>query len=478
MARTGIPVDLAPHGERLAHPTTEDSMIDKVLAPLEWVVAWLMVSFHTLFSAIGLPAASGITWALSIVGLVIVIRIVLIPLFVKQIHASRRMQLIQPEMQKIQKKYKGKTDTESRQAMTQETMGLYKRTGTNPFSSCLPILLQSPIFFALFRVLNNLSPIATGKHPPIGPLDAPLAFQAEHSTIFGASLSSTFVHAGGSLNTQIVTVVLIIAMSVTTFTTQRQLMMKNMPANALDNPFAKQQKVLLYLMPLFFAFSGINFPIGVLLYWLTTNVWSMCQQFYTIRRMPAPGSPAEKALEARRLKSGKEHKKFTIPGLSHDSAPQDITDIPDIQDTPVADTKPKSGQRQQPKRKNRAKPVARADGAPGPTPTTDKPGGAPDPKATTPANGRPGVTSGAGSNGGSNGKSKGVESVAGSKGHTNGRSPGVRPATGSNGKSNGVESVAGSNGASNGKSPDVKPAAGSNGSSPTLKPPATADDSS
>ena len=85
----------------------------------------------------------------------IVIRILLIPLFVKQIKASRGMQLIQPEMKKIQEKYKGKHDTEvSRQAMTQETMELYKRTGTNPFSSCLPILLQSPIFFALFRVLN------------------------------------------------------------------------------------------------------------------------------------------------------------------------------------------------------------------------------------------------------------------------------------------------------------------------------------
>ena len=75
-------------------------MIDSVLHPLEWVVAWLMVGFHQVFTWIGLPAASGFTWALSIVGLVIVIRTILIPLFVKQIHASRRMQLIQPEMQK------------------------------------------------------------------------------------------------------------------------------------------------------------------------------------------------------------------------------------------------------------------------------------------------------------------------------------------------------------------------------------------
>jgi len=336
-------------------------MMDTVLAPLEWVVAWLMVNFHTAFSFIGLPEDSGITWGLSIVGLTIVIRIILIPLFVKQIHASRRMQLIQPEMQKIQKKYKGKTDPESRQAMTQETMGLYKRTGTNPFSSCLPILLQSPVFFALFRVLNNLAAVADGKKPPIGPMSAALAGQAQVSTIFGAPLSSHFLGAT-DINTKIVTVVLIVLMSATTFTTQRQLMMKNMPANAMDNPFAKQQKVLLYLMPLFFAFSGINFPIGVLIYWTTTNVWSMGQQFYTIRRMPAPGSPAERALEARRLKSGKEHKKFTIPGLSHD------TETEDVQDNPITETKPKSGQRQQPKRKNRAKPTNQGDGSPGPTP--------------------------------------------------------------------------------------------------------------
>jgi YidC/Oxa1 family membrane protein insertase len=121
-----------------------NSMFDTVLAPLEWVVAWLMVSFHQFFNVVGLPAASGLTWGLSIVGLVIVIRIVLILLFVKQIHASRRMQLIQPEMQKIQKKYKGKTDPRVPAGDDQETMGLYKRTGTNPFSSCLQLLSQSP----------------------------------------------------------------------------------------------------------------------------------------------------------------------------------------------------------------------------------------------------------------------------------------------------------------------------------------------
>lgn len=318
--------------------------LTSLIYPFEWIVAWILYGWHTAFTFIGLPAASGLVWVLSIVGLVIVMRAAMIPLFVKQIHASRRMQLIQPEMQKIQAKYKGKSDPESRQAMTAETMDLYKRTGTNPFSSCLPILLQSPFFFGLFRVLNGLERIATGQNEPIGPMTRDLAAQAEQSTLLGAQLSDTFLGADGTA-TIVVTVILIILMSASTFTTQRQLMMKNMPASALDNPFAKQQKILLYLMPIFFAISGVNFPIGVLVYWLVTNVWSMCQQFYVIRKMPAPGSPAEKAMQARRAKRGKPVEDFTVKGL----------DKPEDAQPP----KPVGGQRQQPKRGKKRK------GAPG-----------------------------------------------------------------------------------------------------------------
>jgi YidC/Oxa1 family membrane protein insertase len=301
------------------------------LKPIEIAVAWIMVQFHSLLTLVGMPAASGWTWALSIVGLVIVIRIILIPLFVKQIKASRGMQLIQPEMKKIQAKYKGKTDPASRQAMTQETMALYKRTGTNPFASCLPILLQSPIFFALFRVLNYGIRNESG----VGPLSPELAKQAGESTLFGARLTDTFL-GSDDLTVKILTVVLIILMSASTFTTQKQLMTKNMPASALDNPFAQQQKILLYVLPLVFAVSGVNFPIGVLLYWLTTNVWSMGQQLFVIRRMPAPGSAAEQALQERRARKGK--------GLPAVAAPAEE------QPEPPAAVR---GQRVQPKRKDR-----------------------------------------------------------------------------------------------------------------------------
>ena len=293
--------------------------MDTLLYPLEWFVAAIMVGWHKLFTLVGLPAASGWTWALSIAGLVVVLRILLIPLFVKQIHASRRMQLIQPEMQKIQKKYKGKKDPESRQKQQEEMMELYRTTGTNPMGSCMPILLQAPFFFALFRVLNNLDDIARGDRGPIGFLTRELAREAESSTIFGAKLSATFMGTHGWGAAKWVTILLIILMSVTSFITQHQLMRRNMPPAALEGPMAKQQQILIYLMPFFFAISGVNFPIGVLLYWLTTNLWTLGQQWYVIRRMPTPGSAAEKKLEERNRAKGREHKTVTLEELRAES---------------------------------------------------------------------------------------------------------------------------------------------------------------
>ena len=323
-----------------------------LLRPIELLVAWIMYGFHQAFTSIGLDPASGLAWGLSIIGLVIVMRAAMIPLFVKQINASRKMQMIQPELQKIQKKYKGKSDPESRQAMTQETMALYRKEGTNPFSSCLPILVQSPFFFGLFRVLNGLEKISTGQNEEIGPITREVAGQAEQATLFGAQLSDTFLGADNTA-TYVVTVILIILMSATTFTTQRQLMTKNMPASALDNPFAKQQKLIMYVMPVVFAVSGINFPIGVLLYWFTTNLWSMVQQFYVIRKMPAPGSAAEKALHERLAKRGK-----PIPGEAERKAAEAAE---------AEAAAERTRQRVQPKGKKRAKKKGPAGAA------TDKP---------------------------------------------------------------------------------------------------------
>ena len=225
--------------------------VAQLLEPLYSAVTFIMVAFHTLFKTLGLPASSGAAWSLSIVGLVIVIRILLIPLFVKQINAQRGLQLLQPEIKKIQTKYKGKTDPESRQKQQQEMMKLYKDNGTNPLASCLPIILQAPIFFALFHILNGI-----GKDPAQGKgfMSDQDAEQAANALIFGAHISDKFIGAD-SLHVQIVCAILIVLMSATTFTTQKQLMSKNMPADALSGPYAQQQKLLLYVLPLVFAVS-------------------------------------------------------------------------------------------------------------------------------------------------------------------------------------------------------------------------------
>lgn len=314
----------------------------QILYPLEWAVAWIMYLCHRLFVLLGLPDGAGVAWILSIVGLVIVIRTIMIPLFFKQIRASRGMQMVQPELQAIQKKYKNKKDPASREAMSRETMALYKKHGTNPFASCLPVLLQAPVFFALFRVLNSLRGIADGTKSAIGPIDQAVAQAAETSSLFGAPLSSTFLHEPTDLNTKIVAGVLIVSMAATQFLTQRQLTMKNMPKAALEGPMMQTQKIMLYMLPVIMAVSGVNFPVGVLIYWTTTNLWSMGQQFYTIRKMPAPGSEAERLLNERKAR------KAARKGIVIE------------EDKPTVIEQPR-GQRQQPKRKDRQK--ARPAGA-------------------------------------------------------------------------------------------------------------------
>ena len=281
--------------------------MDTILWPLKVAVAWVMVYIHKFLVLIGLSDGPGVAWVLSIIGLTIFVRILIMPLFVRQIRASRGMQLMQPELQALQAKYKGKKDAASKQRQQEEMMALYRKHGTNPFASCFPILIQMPIFFALFRVLANLQAIAEGTYEgrdSIGPLTADLANQVQHSTVFGASLSSSFMNPSdisSALTVKIVTVIMIIAMSATQWYTMAQLSMKNMPESSKnsDNPMMRSQRMMMTIMPLFFAFTGVQFQIGVLIYWVTSNQWTMGQQFYTISRMPAPGSEAEKKFRAR-----------------------------------------------------------------------------------------------------------------------------------------------------------------------------------
>ena len=286
----------------------------------------MITTIHDLLSPI-FGTNSGVSWSLAIVGLVILIRVILIPLFVKQIKSQRALTALQPHMKEIQKKYK-----DDRQKQSEEMMKLYKEHKTNPLASCFPILAQAPIFFALFTVLNGI-----GKNPPVkhGVLTQEDVVSAANAKFFGAPISQTFL--GTDITTvKVVTVILIAFMSLTTFTTQRQLMLKGMPKmDSSNNMMLQQQKIMLYAFPIIFAISGVNFPIGVLIYWSTTNLWTWGQQFYVIKRNPTPGSPAYEELQ---------HKKSKKSGVVESPESESLETPEDLK-----------GQRNQPKKKKKKK---------------------------------------------------------------------------------------------------------------------------
>lgn len=303
-----------------------------IMKPLYFLISSVMLGFHKVLGGV-FGDASGASWALSIIGLTVVIRALLIPLFVKQIKSSRNMQLLQPKVKELQKKY-----GHDRERLAQETMSLYKETKTNPFSSCLPLIVQMPIFIGLFRLIDQAAKNGSGR----GLLTDTDARELRDAELFGVKISESFTNAHGNVTVQILAAFLVLAMTATTFLTQRQLMSKNMPADAMSGPYAQQQKLLLYVLPVVFAVGGIAFPIGVLLYWTTSNLWTMSQQFYVIRNNPAPNTEAFRAKQMR-----DEAKR-----QRHGESPSAVATLP-TETTDPAEPAPKTVQRQQPKKATR-----------------------------------------------------------------------------------------------------------------------------
>ncbi|MEU3573684.1 membrane protein insertase YidC [Kitasatospora sp. NPDC036755] len=346
------------------------------LSPLYTAVSWIIVQFHSLYSHVFNPDG-GWAWGLSIASMVVVIRICLIPLFVKQIKATRAMQAIQPKMKAIQERYKN-----DRQRQSEEMMKLYKEAGTNPFSSCLPIIVQAPFFTALYGVLAKVA-----KGQDIGVIHGDLLVSAGKAHIFGAPLSATFV-GSGETSVKIVTAVMIILMSLSQFVTQRQLMTKNVDLT-VKTPFMQQQKMLMYVFPIMFAVMGINFPVGVLVYWLTTNVWSMGQQLIVIHNNPTPGSKAFQERQERLKKAGRLRPDGTeIKGALWGMLPPSKAAVSEAASAAaVVEESAQAARRQQPRRQTKAQ---RQHGATGqPTVELGKDAPAEEPADSAPADSAP-----------------------------------------------------------------------------------------
>lgn len=259
-------------------------VLDWLMQPIYWAMSGIIVGFHWLYSQVMDPA-SGWTWALAIVSLTVVIRTLMIPLFVKQINSSRKMQILGPKQKALQEKY-----GHDRELLGQKTMEMYKEENVNPAASCLPLIVQMPIFIGLFTVLNNAARgTATGYFFQQNPH---LVDSLRHAQLFGAEISGTFLPFTTFGATQWVAAFLIIAMTATLFITQLQLMRKNMPPESLEGPMAQQQKMMLYMFPVIYLVTGVSIPIGVMIYWLASNLWTLGQQYILIHNNPTPNTPA------------------------------------------------------------------------------------------------------------------------------------------------------------------------------------------
>ena len=268
-----------------------------ILNPLFEAVAWVMMRIHAVL-AVPFGASSGLTWALSIIILVVLMRLIMVPLFIKQRNSMWKMQSHMPQLQEIRKKYRN-----DKTRLNEETMKFYKENGINPLGGCLPLVAQLPVFWSLFNVLKAIAqwtPAAAGQvqpQPKYG-LTIPVVESARQARIFGISLYDQFLHpaVGESLTSRLLIVVFVLASAATTFLTMRQSQRRGMMNQTVPDPdqpgaaaAASMSKNMMYIAP-FFALTGLYWQFGLVLYWLTTNVWTLGQQHFLFRKLPVVGS--------------------------------------------------------------------------------------------------------------------------------------------------------------------------------------------
>ncbi|MEN3342484.1 MAG: YidC/Oxa1 family rane protein insertase [Actinomycetota bacterium] len=205
----------------------------------------------------------GLSWAWSIVALTVIVRMVMVPLTVKQIHSMQSLQRHAPQMKEIQKKYKG-----DKQKQNEELMKFYRENNINPAASCLPMLVQLPVFIALYYSLRHFA-----KHPPGGQ-----AAVQQHAFSFLHFIPSIIDHTTSHWGGFVLLVVYVGSQMASTL---------YMSATA-----DKLQRRLFMLMPLVFVFVIARFPAGLVLYWVTTNLWTVGQGLITKRLMPKTPAPS------------------------------------------------------------------------------------------------------------------------------------------------------------------------------------------
>jgi YidC/Oxa1 family membrane protein insertase len=261
------------------------------LNPLFEAVAWVMMRIQAGL-AVPFGDTSGVTWALSIIILVVLMRLVMVPLFIKQRNSMQKMQSHMPQLQEIRKRYKN-----DKTRLNEETMKFYKENGINPLGGCLPLVAQLPVFWSLFNVLKAIAQWTPGTTPKYG-MTTDFVTHASEAKIFGIKLVDQFLHpvAGEGTTSRLLIVVFVLISAATTFLTMRQSQKRGMMNQSTPDPDApgaamaqSMSKNMMYIAP-FFALTGLYWQFGLVLYWVTTNVWTLGQQHFLFRRLPVVGS--------------------------------------------------------------------------------------------------------------------------------------------------------------------------------------------
>lgn len=317
----------------------------KILTPIEWLMTQIMWLFHKLFTLLGMPE-HGLSWALAIIFLVIVVQACVFPLYYKSMKGMRAMQAMQPKMAKIQNKYKGKNDPASKEAMQREMMKLYQDNHANPAGSCLPMLLQGPVFMCMFYVLSAIPYIARGKRSPLGAFDVETAQSFSQSTYFGVKITDTFTSSGTT--GKIVIGIFVALMCACLWYMQYYSMRHNTAPATVNRQSAMMQKAMLWIFPIMYIFSGVAMPFAVLIYWLANNICNLLRTMWQVHEFPTPGSPAAEAKVIRdHDNENKKRAREGKPSLEEEELERAKSE---------AEARVSQGfQREQPKRKNRNK---------------------------------------------------------------------------------------------------------------------------
>lgn len=287
-----------------------------MLDPLYSAISWILLQWHTVWHLVfrgGSFLGTDWEWILAIVFLVLTIRGILFPVFVKQIKSQRAMQALAPQIKELQAKHKG-----DRETLQREMMELYRKEKANPLMGCLPMVVQIPVFLALFHVLRHLRPALPRSYWTLYGWTAAQFHSAAQAKLFGAPIAASFRSSSSDLaamgasgtTVKIVASVLIAIMICTTFLTSRQMIRKTGWA---EDPQQKMiQRLMLYGIPVSLLISGVAFPIGVVIYWTTTNLFTLGQQFWVLRKYPPPpnlgrattGSAAKTGTQGKAVKAG------------------------------------------------------------------------------------------------------------------------------------------------------------------------------